>query len=204
MSISEADLKSMIIDIGRKMYAKNFVAAHDGNISCRTESDILWVTPSGVSKGYMSEEMLVKTDLKGRVLEGELQPSSEIKMHLKVYELNPDAKAVVHAHPPVATAFAAAGIALDQPLFPTEVMPVGTVPLAPFAVPGTEEVPDSIAPFCRDFQGVLLANHGVLTWGQSLTEAYFNLEKIEQYAVILMYTRYIIGQVNDMHLHTKA
>jgi L-fuculose-phosphate aldolase len=142
--------------------------------------------------------MLVKLDLDGNVLAGRNKPSSEIKMHLRVYRENPDVRAVVHAHPIVATSYAIAGIELDKALSSEAVVLLGRVPVAPYALPGSEEVPESIAPYCRDYNAVLLANHGVLTWGKDLLEAYFRLESLEHYATMLMYTNEIIKKANEL------
>lgn len=195
---AEDNIKATILDIGQRMYAKGLVVAHDGNISCRAGENSLWITPAGASKGFMTEDMLTKTDLKGNVLAGKCSPSSEIKMHLRVYQENPEVQAVIHAHPPVATAFSVAGIALDKPIIAEAVVQLGCVPVAAYATPGTDEVPDSIAPYCKDYQAVLLANHGALTWGDSLMGAYFKMETLEYYATLLMYTKYIIGKANPL------
>ncbi len=186
--LSDEAAKQAIMDVGRRLYKKGYVAANDGNISCMVEPGIVWATPTGVSKGYMTEEMMIKVDLTGRVLEGTYKPSTELMMHLRVYQENPAVKAVVHAHCPMATAFACAGIALDQPLLAEAVAMLGPVPIAPFALPGTPAVAESIAPYCRDYKAVMLANHGVLTWGPNMTEALYRLERVEYYASLLMLT----------------
>ena len=116
---TDAQARKLILEVGRRMYEKNFVAANDGNISCRVSEDTIWTTPTGVSKGFMTEEMLVKMRLDGTVLEqGESGPSSEVKMHIRIYQENPLAQAVCHAHPPVSTSFAIAGMALDRAIYP--------------------------------------------------------------------------------------
>jgi L-fuculose-phosphate aldolase len=196
--ISDTEAKDIICEIGRRMYMKGYVASNDGNISIRCGDNEIWVTPTGVSKGYMTPDMLVKLDLQGDVLQGANKPSSEIKMHLRVYKENSSVMAVVHAHPPVATSFAIAGIPLDKPILPEAIVMLGNVPVAPYATPGTQEVPDSIAPYCRDYNGVLLSNHGALTWGKDPMEAYFRLESLEHYALILMYTSNIIKKANEL------
>ena len=140
----------------------------------------------------MTADMMVKMDLSGKVISGNLKPSSEVKMHLRVYNENPEVNAVVHAHPPVATSFAIAGISLDKPVLPEAIVLLGNVPVAPYALPGTQEVPDSIAPYCKTHNTVLLANHGALTWGRILMEAHFRLESLEHYATILMYSNNIL------------
>ena len=196
-SIYEAN--EQIIEIGKRMYNKCYVVASDGNISCRLDADTVLATPTGVSKGFMSTNMLVKIGLDGKVIgSGDYAPSSEIKMHLRVYQENPDIVAVCHAHPPVATSFSIAGIPLDKAILNEGVVAIGTVPIAKYATPGTFEVPDSIAPFCREYNAALLANHGAITWGTSLMEAYFRMETLEYYATIIMYTSNIIGEANEL------
>lgn len=188
--------RKAICDIGQRMYDKDFVAANDGNISIKIGKDTIICTPTGVSKGFMTPDMLIKMNMKGEVISGKLKPSSEIKMHLRVYEENDEVMAVTHAHPPIATSFAIAGIELDQPILPEAVVILGTVKIAPYATPGTQEVPDSIAPYVKSDNAVLLANHGALTWGRDITEAYYRLESLEYYAKVMMYTSSIIGKTN--------
>ena len=192
----EFEARKAICDIGKRMYDKDFVAANDGNISIKIGKNTILCTPTGVSKGFMTPDMLVKMNMKGEVISGKLKPSSEIKMHLRVYEENDTVMAVTHANPPIATSFAIAGIELDQALLPEAVVMLGTVRIAPYATPGTQEVPDSIAPFCKSDNAVLLANHGALTWGRDITEAYHRLESLEYYAKVMMYTSSIIGKSN--------
>ena len=196
--MSDFEAKNAIIDIGKRMYARGFVAANDGNISCKVGPNAIWATPTGVSKGFMKPEMLVKLDLTGKVLQGSSRPSSEINMHLRVYEENPNVMAVTHAHPPIATAFAVAGIGLEKPILTEGVTTLGVVPVAKYATPGTQEVPDSIAPFVNSYNAVLLSNHGALTWGKDAYEAFYRLESVEYYASLLMYTGNIIGKQNPL------
>lgn len=196
--MGDREARQLILEVGRRMYHKNFVASNDGNISCKVGDDALWTTPTGVSKGYMTEEMLVKVDLAGNLLEGDAKPSSELKMHLRVYQENPSVRGVVHAHPPVATSFAIAGIPLSRAILPEAVVQLGEVPVAQYAAPGSQGVPDSIAPFCKTHNGVLLANHGALTWGSDPMQAYFRMESLEYYALVMMYTGNIIGRANEL------
>ena len=196
--MTDFEAKKAIIDIGKRMYDRGFVAANDGNISCKVGPNALWTTPTGVSKGFMTQDMLVKVDLSGKVLLGRTKPSSELKMHLRVYEENPDLMAVTHAHPPVATSFAIAGISLDRPILTEAILTLGTIPIAHYATPGTYEVPDSIAPYVNTHNGVLLANHGALSWGKDPYQAFYRLESIEYYANIMMYTGNIIGRSNEL------
>lgn len=196
--LSDYEAKKAIVDIGKRMYLRGFVAANDGNISCRVGPNAIWATPTGVSKGFMTPEMLVKMDLNGKVLLGNREPSSEMKMHLRVYHENPEVMAVTHAHPPIATCFAIAGISLDRAVLPEAVVQLGTVPIAHYAVPGSQEVPDSIAPYCKEYNGVLLANHGALSWGKDIYQSFYRLESIEYYATILMNTGSILKKANEL------
>jgi L-fuculose-phosphate aldolase len=195
--LSDFEAKDLILEIGRRMYEKNYVAANDGNITCRVSDDAIWATPTGVSKGYMKAEELVKMGLDGRVIQqGTLKPSSEIKMHLRVYNENPEVRGVCHAHPPVSTSFAIAGISLDKAIYPEALVNLGTVPCVHYEAPGSQGIPDSVAPYCKSHNALLLANHGALAWGPSLMEAWYRLESVEHYAMILMYTGNIIGKAN--------
>lgn len=196
--MSDFEAKKAILEIGKRMYMKGFVAANDGNISCKVGPDTIWTTCTGVSKGFMTADMLVKMNFDGKVLLGNRKPSSEVKMHIRVYKENPDVLGVTHAHPPIATSFAIAGISLDKAVLPEAVVQLGTVPIAHYATPGTQEVPDSIAPFCKEYNGVLLANHGALSWGADVFQAFYRLESIEYYAQILMYTGNILGKQNEL------
>ena len=195
---TDREAKTLLLEAGRRLYERGFVASNDGNMSVLVSAGTLWTTPTGVSKGFMTEDMLVKTDLAGTVLEGTRKPSSELKMHLRVYQENPDLRAAVHAHPPAATSFAIAGLPLDRPILPEAIVQLGTVPVAPYAAPGTQAVPDSIAPFCRDYGGVLLANHGALTWGYDLTQAYYRMETLEYYAQVTINSVFLLGRANAL------
>ncbi len=185
---NDREAREQIINIGKRMYEKNHCVANDGNISCRTADNGVWVTPSGVSKGFMTEDMLIKVDLDGNVLEknGDYKISSEIKLHLKVYNERSDVNGVVHAHPPTATAFACARKDMNTPIVTEALLNLGTVPCAPFAVPGTPELAETIVPYLKDHAACLLANHGALTWGNSLLQAYYRLETLEYYATMLV------------------
>lgn len=196
-SYSAFQIKKQICDIGRRMYDREFVAANDGNISVRVSENEVWTTPTGVSKGFMTPDMMVKVDLKGKVLEGNRKPSSELKMHLKVYKEKPEVKAVVHAHPLTATALATAGIPLDKALLPEAIITLGIVPISQYATPSTEEVPESIADYLKDYNAVLLANHGALTWGRDIFEAYYRMETVEFYSKIILTTQ-LIGHANEL------
>ena len=187
--------RDLICRIGRLLYDRGYVAANDGNISVRC-GDRLVMTPSGVSKGRMTPDMLLVTDLEGNVLEGNRHPTSEGKMHLAVYRHRPDVRAVVHAHPPVSTAFAACRKGLETPYLAELVVGLGTVPCTPgFAMLSTEEVPESVVPYLPDHNAVLLANHGSLTWGGDLWEAFDRMETVEHTAKIVMNIQTLGGGV---------
>lgn len=196
--MKEKQAKKAIIDIGQRMYVRNFVAANDGNISIKTGENEVWATPTGVSKGFIKKKMLVKVDLEGNLLEGSYKPSSELKMHLRAYRENADIRAVCHAHPPICTSFAIAGIPLDVPVLAEAVITLGDVPIAPYAELGSKEVPDAIAPYCHTHNGVLLANHGAVTWAEDVYCAYYRLESMEYYANILMITDKILEKQNKL------
>lgn len=189
---TEEEARSAIIDTGRRMYSKGFVASNDGNISVRLSEELILMTPTGVSKGEMEPDMLITVDLGGTVRSGSLRASTETAMHLRLYSENSEIGAVTHAHPPASTAFAIARIPLDKPVYPEALVILGEVPVAPFAVPGTGEVPDSVAPFAKTHRALLLANHGALTWGADLHQAWFRLESLENYAKIMLYSEYIL------------
>lgn len=194
---TDEEAKSLIINIGKRIYSRGFVAANDGNISCRVSKDEIWVTATNVSKGFLTEQNLVKMNIDGTILEGEESPSSETKMHLRIYNEAEELNGVVHTHPIHATAFACAGLPLDSRFLPEGVVQLGNVPCIPFAMPGTSDVPDSIAPYIHDYNAVLLGNHGALTWGDSLTQAWMRMETVEYLAHITILNKYVLRQYND-------
>lgn len=191
--MNEIKVRSAICEIGQKLYDKGFVAANDGNISVKIDEKTILITPTGVSKGGMKPEDMIKMTLDGEILSNNGRPSSEVKMHIQVYKSNPQVKSVVHAHPPIATAFAVARVPMERAILAEAVVNLGIVPVAEFAMPGTQEVPDSIKPYVLDYNAVLLANHGLLTWGRDLTEAFFRMESVEHYGKILLY----VNQIGD-------
>src|SRR5688572_3496759 len=168
MSFPESELRRQIVEIGKLLYQKGWVAANDGNISARLSPERMLATPTGVSKGLMREDDLIVCDMQGRKLEGRRERTSEILMHLTIYEARPDVQAVVHAHPPVATGFAVAGRALDQALLPEVIVNLGCVPLASYGLPGTGELSDTLRPYIGDYDALLMANHGAVAYGCDL------------------------------------
>ena len=188
--------RELICRVGGLLYDRGYAAANDGNLSVRVGEDRLLITPSGVSKGRMTPDMLLVTDLDGQVVEGDRHPSSETKMHLMVYRRRPDAGAVVHAHPPVSTAFAVCRRGLETPYLAELAAGLGTVPCTPsFAMLSTDQVPESIAPYLPDHNAVLLANHGALAWGADLWEAFDRLETVEHTAKIVLNAETLGGGV---------
>ena len=181
---SPFEIKKEICEVGHKLWAKGFVAANDGNISVKISENEYYCTPTGVSKGDLTPDMIIKVDKDGKKLEGKLNPSSEIKMHMRVYRERPDVTAVVHAHPPVATAFTVADIDLDQYILPEAVLTIGDVPTCDYGTPSTMEIPDSLDPYIQNHDAFLLRNHGALTVGCNLQKAFFVMEEVEFNAVI--------------------
>jgi len=192
---TEGSLRADIVEVGRRMYARGYTASNDGNISVRLGSDRLLMTPKGVCKGFMSPDMMCITDLDGRKLQGEREPSSEMLMHLEVYRQRPDVQAVVHAHPPTATGFAVAGIPLTRAVLAEVLTTLGSIPIAEYATPSTSELPMAVAKYIKAHDGMLLANHGALTVGADLLAAYYKMETIEHFARISLVAR-LLGREN--------
>jgi L-fuculose-phosphate aldolase len=191
---SEAQLRADMVEIGRRMYARGYTASNDGNISVRLDGGRLLMTPKNVCKGFMDPAMMCITDLDGTKLAGDRDPSSEMQMHLEVYRQRPDVNAVVHAHPPVATAFAVAGIPLDRAVLAEVVTTLGSVPIAEYATPSTRELPEAVRKYVKAHDGMLLANHGALTLGADLFSAYYKMETIEHFANISFVARMLGGE----------
>ena len=185
---TELELKQEIVCICRMLHRKNYLAATDGNVSVRLGDRVL-TTPSGVHKGLMEADQIITVDLAGRVLAGEGSPTSEIRMHLLAYELRPDVAAVVHAHLPYATACTLAGIDLLEPILPEVVITLGGIPTAPYATPGSEEVPEAIRGFLREYDAILLSRHGAMTVGREVRDAYSKMEKLEHTARVILAAR---------------
>ena len=193
--ISEYEIKKQICEIGKRIYDKGMVAANDGNISVKISDNEYLCTPTGVSKGFMTPDYICKVDKEGNLIQGngKFKPSSEIKMHMRVYQERPDVKSVVHAHPMYATGFAIAGIPLNQPIMPEAVIALGEVPIAAYGTPSTMEIPDAVSKYLQNYDAVLLENHGALTYGDSLLGAYHKMESVEFYAQLLYISRQLGG-----------
>ena len=177
------------------MYARGYTASNDGNISLRLDDGRLLMTPKSVCKGFMTPDMMCITDLEGRKLQGERDPSSEMLMHLEVYRQRPDVQAVVHAHPPIATGFAVAGIPLDRAVLAEVLTTLGSIPIAEYATPSTRELPEAVRKYIKTHDGMLLANHGALTVGPDVYAAYYKMETIEHFAKISLVAR-LLGREN--------
>ncbi len=185
----EDKLRTDIVEIGRRMHERAYVASNDGNISVRLDGARVLTTPKGVSKGFMTPDMMVVTDLSGKKIAGDRDASSELLMHLAVYRTRPDVHAVVHAHPPVATGFAVAGIPLDRAVLAEVITTLGSIPIADYGTPSTTELADAVARFIKTHDGLLLANHGALTVANELFAAYYKMETVEHFARISLVAR---------------
>jgi L-fuculose-phosphate aldolase len=191
----ESALRADMVEVGRRMYAREYTDANAGNISARLGPERLLMTPKSVCKGFMTPDMMCITDLEGRRLQGDRDPSSEMLMHLEVYRQRPDVQAVVHAHPPTATGFAVAGIPLDRAVLAEVLTTLGSIPIAEYATPSTSELPEAVRKYIKAHDGMLLANHGALTVGSDVMSAYYKMETIEHFAKISLVAR-MLGREN--------
>ena len=185
----EEQLRADIVEAGRRLYARAYVASNDGNISARLDEHRLITTPKSVSKGFMTPDMMVIVDLEGKKIAGERDPSTELPMHLEVYRNRPDVNAVVHAHPPLATGFAVAGIPLTRAVLAEVITTLGSIPIAAYGTPSTAELPEAVRKYIKAHDGMLLANHGAVTCGPSVMGAYYKMETIEHFAKISLVAR---------------
>ena len=188
---------SDVIHVGKRMYDRGYVASNDGNLSVRLSEDRLLITMTGVSKGFLDPDKFVVVDYDGAVISGSHKPSSEMKMHLMVYRERPDVHAVAHAHPPASTGFSVAGVNLPDNLLPEVIVSLGHVPIAPYGTPGTMELVESLREYVREYDAVLLENHGALTLGPDIITAYHKMETMEHCARITLVAR-MLGQVNTI------
>lgn len=191
---SEQQLREQIVEAGKRLKERFFVAANDGNISARLPGGRFLITPTGVNKGDLDADMLLTVDGEGNVLSGDLKPTSEMKMHLAVYRQRSDVQALVHAHPPTATGFATSRIRLDQDvILPEVVFGMGRIGFSEYGTPTTEQVPEAVSREIADCDALLLANHGALTVGTSVMQAYYRMETLEMYARIRLVTLQLGG-----------
>lgn len=185
----EEQLRADMVEAGRRLYARAYVASNDGNISARLDDSRLLTTPKSVSKGFMTPDMMVIVGYDGKKLGGDRDPSSELPMHLEIYRNRPDVNAVVHAHPPIATGFAVAGIPLTRAVLAEVVTTLGSIPIAEYGTPSTAELPEAVRKYIKAHDGLLLANHGAVTCCRSVMTAYYKMETIEHFAKISLVAR---------------
>ncbi|MDE3165781.1 MAG: class II aldolase/adducin family protein [Acidobacteriota bacterium] len=190
---TEREYRDDICQIGRLVFQKGWVAANDGNITVRLDAERILATPTGVSKGMMQPDDLIVVDRKGDKISGRAERTSEIAMHLAVYDLRPDVRAVVHAHPPVATGFATAGKPLNLALLPEVVISLGCVPLAAYGLPGTPALTEPLLPLIPKHDAILMANHGAVCYGGDLFQAYSRMETMEHFARIQLVAELLGG-----------
>ena len=177
MNLQQAKIE--IVEAGRAVYQRCYVASNDGNISCRVDEDRILTTPTGVSKGFLKVEDLCVVDMDGKLVTGQKRPSSEIGMHIFLYRERPDIRAVVHAHPPTATGFAVAGIPLSACILPEVIITLGSIPIVAYGTPGGAEISEPIRQYVKDYDAYLLENHGATTIGSDVMNAYYKMETME-------------------------
>jgi len=190
---SERKHREEIVRYGQMLHQRGCVAAMDGNLSVRLDAERILVTPTSVSKGAMKPGDMVIVDMAGNRVAGRRNVTSELAMHLLIYRMRPDIQAIVHAHPPTATGFAAAGIPLTEPLVCEVVMGLGCIPLACYGTPGTSELTQTLEPYVPNYDAILMSNHGVVTYGDTLEHAYMKMETVEHFAQIALVT-HLLGR----------
>jgi L-fuculose-phosphate aldolase len=190
---TEREYREDICQIGRLVFQKGWVAANDGNISIRLDAERVLATPTGVCKGMMQPDDLIVVDRKGNKISGRAERTSEFAMHATVYDMRPDIRAVVHAHPPVATGFATAGKSLNLALLPEVVIGLGCVPLADYGLPGTPALTEGMLPLIPKYEALLMANHGAVCYGEDVFKAYFKMETMEHFARIQLVAELLGG-----------
>jgi len=195
MTHTEDELRREIVEIGRWIHERDYVSGYDGNISARLDGQRILSTPTTISKGMMAVDDLVVVDPDGKKISGRRNVTSELAMHLLIYKRRPDVQAVVHAHPPTATGYAAAGMALNKALISEVVLNFGCIPLAAYGTPGTPELSEALLPLVGSYDAILMANHGVVTYGPDLLRAYFKMETVEHFAKISLVTELLGRQV---------
>ncbi len=190
-------LREELVEVGRRVYNRGYAAANDGNMSARLDDGTVLITPTRTSKGFMKTGDLIIIDMEGRLVEGDKKPSSESDFHLKIYRDRPDVMSVCHAHPPYATGFAVAGIPLDRMVLPEVIIRLGVVPIVGYGTPGHSDLYYQISKQLKDHDAFLLANHGALTVGYSVMDAYDKMETLEQ-AAMIQFVAMQLGKVNTL------
>ncbi len=194
--MDENNARKLIIEIGKLLYERSYVVSSDGNVSIRLDENRVLATPTMTCKGRMTEDCLAITDMDGKAL-NDKKASSELAMHLLIYKMRPDIKAVCHAHPPNGTAFAVAGLAIDQPILSEVILTLGCVPLTTYGTPSTDELTESMKPFVEHHNALLMANHGAVAYGEDLWQAFDRLETLEHTAKIAILAK-TLGGANDL------
>jgi len=193
MALTEWQARELLCDIGRRVWTRNYVAGNEGNFSYLITDNRVLATPTLISKGFLQPDDIVTLDMEGNQIAGKKKPTSEVKMHLEIYKNRPDIKAVIHAHPPFATTFAVVKRPLPKCILPEVEIFIGEIPVVEYATPGTSELAESVKPFLSDFTAFLLANHGALTIGRDIVEAYYRMEILEEYCRVIYQARQLEG-----------
>jgi len=194
--MEEAQARKLIVEVGKLLYQKGYVVSSDGNLSIRLDENLVIATPTMTCKGRMTEDMMALTDLDGNPL-NDKKPSSELSMHLLIYKMRPDVRAVCHAHPPHGTAFAVAGLSIDKPILSEVILTLGCVPLTSYGTPSTTELIEAMKPFIPYHNALLMQNHGAVAYGADLWQAFDRLETLEHTAKIAILAR-ILGGAQDL------
>ena len=194
--MDELQARKLIVEIGKLLYERSYVVSSDGNVSIRLDENRILTTPTMTSKGRMTDDCLAITDLDGKPL-NDKKASSELAMHLLIYRMRPDINAVCHAHPPHGTAFAVAGLPIDEPILSEVILTLGCVPLTGYGTPSTNELTDSMKPFVERHNALLMANHGAVAYGADLWQAFDRLETLEHTAKIAILAR-TLGGAHDL------
>ncbi len=193
--MDESQARKLIVEIGKLLYERSYVVSSDGNVSIRLSEDRVLATPTMTCKGRMTEDCLALTDMEGKPVTDK-RASSELAMHLLIYKMRPDIKAVCHAHPPHGTAFAVAGLAIDKPILSEVILTLGCVPLTDYGTPSTSELSEAMKPFIAHHNALLLANHGAVAYGENLWQAFDRMETLEHTAKIAILAKTLGGAVD--------
>lgn len=194
--MDESQARKLIVEIGKLLYERSYVVSSDGNVSFRLDNDTVLATPTMTCKGRMTEDCLALTDMDGKPLTDK-KASSELAMHLLIYKMRPDIKAVCHAHPPHGTAFAVAGLAIDKPILSEVILTLGCVPLTDYGTPSTNELTEAMKPYVEHHNALLMANHGAVAYGEDLWQAFDRLETLEHTAKIAILAK-TLGEHVDL------
>lgn len=194
---SISDLKKELVMVCKMLYDRKLVSATDGNVSIKIDEDKMLVTPSGVNKGLLKEDMILTVDFNGKLIEGTLKSSKEVGMHIKIYEDRPDIGAIIHTHPPYSTAFAVAHETIKNNLLIETLVLLGDIAMAPYGTPGTKEILDSIEGLTENYDAILLKNHGVITYGEDIIDAFNKMDALENVAKTIVMSE-IVGKPQEI------